>query len=115
MPAVATRNFRRLTSLRSITLFRAPAQPARRSPPPSSGPLVELRGVVPEELLPGLGLEARPGQDVVDGVGELALRVRVVGAPHQHVVADHAADVVEHLLALVTLDRAEEATALHVL
>src|SRR5712691_4906451 len=59
---------------------------------PFSRPLVEPGRVVPEELLLRLLPEARPRQDVVDELGELALRVRIVGAPHQDVVAEHAPD-----------------------
>src|SRR5437016_13710433 len=81
---------------------------------PSSGLLVEPGRVVPEELAPRVLTEARPLQDVVDGVGELTFRVRIIGAPHQHVVPQHAPDVVEHLLAFVALDAAKEPSARHV-
>src|SRR5262249_39151227 len=77
--------------------------------------LVEPGRVVPQELALRLRSDARPLEDVVDGVGELTLRVRIVGGVHQDVVAQHAPDVVEHVLAFVTLDGAEEAPARHVL
>src|SRR5262245_2580182 len=73
--------------------------------------LVEAGRVVPEELAPGVRLEARPGENVVHRVGELALRVRIVGGVHQDIVSEHAGHVVEQILALVALDGAEEAPA----
>src|SRR5262249_40386493 len=63
----------------------------------------------------GVRLEARPAEDVVHGVGELALRVGIVRGIHQDVVAQHAGDVVEELLTLMPLDGAEEAPAGQVL
>src|SRR6266404_5312527 len=79
-----------------------------------SGLLEEPVGVAAEELLLRLRLEALPGEDVVDRVGELALGVRVVGGVHQHVVTEELGDMIEHVLAFVMLDAAEEPPARHV-
>src|SRR5205807_4199329 len=49
----------------------------------ASGLLEEPFGVAAKELLLRLGLEARPGEDVVDRLGELTFRMRVVGGVHQ--------------------------------
>src|SRR6266446_9547857 len=67
--------------------------------------------VVPEEFFASVRSEARPGEDVVDGLRELALRVRVVRGVHQHTVAEILGDGVEHVLALLALDAAEETAA----
>src|SRR5262245_65682168 len=63
--------------------------------------LVEASRVVPQELAPGVRLEARPGEDVIHRVGELALRVRIVGGVHLHVVSEPAGHVCERVLARV--------------
>src|SRR5713101_2923863 len=80
-----------------------------------SGLPVEAGRVVPEELALRVRLQARPLQDVVDGVRELTLRVGIVGRIHQDVVTEHVGDVVEQVLALVSLDGAEEPPARDVL
>src|SRR5271169_4314278 len=82
--------------------------------PEASGLLEEPVGVAAEKLFLCLRLEALPGEDVVDRVGELALRVRVVGSVHQHVVTEELSDKVEHVLPFVVLDAAEEPAARHV-
>src|SRR5713101_8937802 len=78
---------------------------------PLSGLFVEPSRVVPEELALRIRLEARPLQDVVDGIRELTLRVGIVGRIHQDVVTEHTRDVVEQVLTLVSLDGAEESPA----
>src|SRR5215831_13441265 len=79
-----------------------------------SGLPEEPVGVATEELLCRLRLEALPGDDVVDRVGELALRMRIIGGVHQDVVTEEMGDIVEHVLPFVMLDAAEEPSALHV-
>src|SRR6266545_4771786 len=59
-----------------------------------SGLLVETGRVVPQELALGVRREAGPLQDVVDGIGELTLRVGIIGGVHQDVVTQDAADVI---------------------
>src|SRR5437867_5449996 len=80
-----------------------------------SGLLVESGRIVPQELLLRVRLEARPLQNVVHGVGELALRVGIVRGVHEDVVPEDAPDVVKHVLAFVLLDAAEEPSTGHVL
>src|SRR5579862_7793753 len=75
----------------------------------------EAGGVAPQQLLPRLSAEALPGQDVVDRLRELALRVRVVGGVHQDAIAEEAGHGAEHVLAFLVLDRTEIAAALQVL
>src|SRR5579862_4544714 len=70
--------------------------------------------VIPQQLLPRLGAEARPGEDVVDRARELTFRVRVVGGVHQDAVAEKAGHGPEHILAFLVLDRTEIAAALQV-
>src|SRR3984893_17839040 len=78
------------------------------------GLLEEPVGVAAEQLLLGLRVKALPGEDVVDRVGELTLRVRVIRGVHQHVVTEEVGDIVEHVLAFVVLDAAEKPAARHV-
>src|SRR5262249_45506511 len=79
-----------------------------------SGPLEEAVRVPPEELLPPVGIEARPGEDVVDRVRELAFGGGIVGGVHQHVVTEKSGDGVEHVLSLLSLDAAEKPAARNV-
>src|SRR5438552_16904166 len=73
--------------------------------------LVKARRVVPKQLLLRRRLEALPSEDVVDRLGELAFRVRVVRGVHQDIVAEKSGDGGEHVLPLLMLDAAEEAAA----
>src|ERR1700730_15757208 len=73
------------------------------------GLLEETVRVVPEKLLLRVRSEPRPSEDVVDRLRELALRVRVVGGVHQDTVAENPGHGIEHVLALLALDAAEEA------
>src|SRR5262244_2946408 len=77
--------------------------PSRHPVAELSGLLEEPVGVAAEELLCRLRLKALPGQDVVDRVGELALRMRVVGGVHQNVVTEEMGDVIEHILPFMVL------------
>src|ERR1700680_357748 len=79
-----------------------------------SGLLEEPFGVAAKELFLRLGLEALPGEYIVNRLRELTLRVGVVGGVHQHVVTQEMSDVIEHVLSLVVLDAAEEPAARHV-
>src|ERR1700737_3310696 len=72
------------------------------------GLLEETVRVVPEKLLLRVRSEARPSEDVVDRLRELALRVRVVGGVHQDTVAEKPGHRIEDVLALLALDAAEE-------
>src|SRR5215469_7238905 len=99
-----------------------PAPPNNPAPPRKRGKgswcrlvlFEEPVGVAAEKLFRRLRLQALPGEDVVDRVGELALRMRIVGGVHQHVVTQEMGDIVEHVLAFVVLDAAEEPAARHV-
>src|SRR5262249_7837957 len=79
-----------------------------------SGLLEEAVRVSAKELLPPPGVEARPGEGIVDRVRELAFRVRIIGGVHQHVVTEKSGDGVEHVLSLLSLDAAEKAAARNV-
>src|SRR6516162_6045763 len=111
----------------AATARRWPPAPRNKTPGPPPGPLPgaapvvvglglleEPVGVAAEQLLCCLRLQALPRQDVVDRVGKLALRVRIVGGIHQNVVAEEVGDMVEHVLAFVVLDATEEPAARHV-
>src|SRR5437764_13008687 len=74
----------------------------------------EAVGVVEEEFSLRIFLEARPGDDVVDRLRKLAFRVGIVGGIHQYVFTQEMGDVIEHVLAFVVFDAAEEPAALHV-
>src|SRR5438105_4846538 len=82
--------------------------------PVGSGLFEEPVRVVEEEFLFRILFEAGPGNDVVDLLGKLTLRVGIVGGVHQYVYTQEMGDVVEHVLAFVVLDAAEEPTARHV-
>src|SRR5579885_384482 len=94
----------------------------RGTPPPDcggeasggSGLFEKMSGVVPQQLFLGFAGQALPGDDVVDRIRELTFRMRIVGGVHQHAVAQKLGDIVEHVLAFVVLDAAEEAPAFHV-
>src|SRR5215471_2200320 len=67
--------------------------------------------VAPEQLLARVPTEARPGEDVIDRVRELAFGMRIVRGVHQHAVPEKIADHAEHVLAFLPLNAAEEAPA----
>ena len=86
--------------------WRLPVEPLRLAE--------EMAGVLPQQLPPPVGPEARPLQDVRHRVRKLALRMRIIRGVHQHVVAQKLRDMFEHVLALMVLDAAEEPAAFHV-
>src|SRR5919197_5296850 len=95
-----------------------PTSPRTRSCRRCRAPLLRLleeaASVVPQELVLRRRLEALPGEDVRHRIGELAFRMGIVRGVHQHIISQKAGDALEHVLALVALDRAEEAAALEV-
>src|SRR5437870_4437389 len=50
--------------------------------------LVKAGRIFPQQLLLRRRVEALPGEDVVDRLGKLAFRVRVVRGVHKHVVTE---------------------------
>src|SRR5215471_1992280 len=73
-----------------------------------SRPPVEPTRVIPQQLLLRLRLQARPTEDMVDRVREVAFGVWIIGRIHQDIVPQKAGDAVEHVLAFVHFDATEE-------
>src|SRR5271166_2822798 len=77
--------------------------PAGEERPRGSRLLEKAGSVVPQKFLFGLAAQALPGDDIVDRIRELTLRMRVVGGVHQHTVTKELSDVIEHILTFMVL------------
>src|SRR5260370_16567286 len=76
-----------------------------------SGLAVKAHRVLPEHLPFLVAGERFPSEEMVDRIGEAALRMRIVGGVHQYAVTQEVGHHLNHVLAFVHFETGEKAAA----